>query len=66
VYVKVNNEEEVRRLNEFKTNLLLAIDLNSKMWHQTNDTNYKSILHYVNEKNRQKVKDCDAQLKKYM
>jgi hypothetical protein len=29
--VKVNNEEEVRRLNEFKTNLLLAIDLNSKI-----------------------------------
>jgi hypothetical protein len=41
LFVKVNNEEEVKRLNEFKTNLLLAIDLNSKMWHQTNDTNFQ-------------------------
>lgn len=66
LYVKVNNEEEVRRLNEFKTNLLLAIDLNSKMWHQTNDTNFQWILHYTNEKLRGKVQDCEEQLKKYI
>lgn len=66
LYVKVNNEEEVRRLNEFKTNLLLAIDLNSKMWHQTNDTNFQWILHYTNEKLRKKVQDCEEQLKKYL
>lgn len=58
--------EEVKRLNEFRTNLLHAIELNSAMWHQTNDTNYQSILHYVNEKNRKKLKDCDEQLAKYM
>jgi hypothetical protein len=41
LYVKVNNEAEVKRLNEFKTNLLNAIELNSAMWHQTNDTNFQ-------------------------
>ena len=58
--------EEVKRLNEFRTNLVHAIELNSAMRHQTNDDNYKSILHYMNEKNRKKLKDCDEQLAKYM
>ena len=67
VYVIVgDNLEEVKRLNEFKSNLLLAIETNSKMWHQTNDTNYQAILHYTNEKNRAKVKDIDEELRKYM
>ena len=60
-----DNLEEIKRLNEFKSNLLLAIDTNSKMWHQTNDTNYQAILHYTNEKNRAKVKDIDEELRKY-
>lgn len=58
--------EEVKRLNEFRTNLVHAIELNSAMRHQTNDDNYKSILHYMNEKNRKKLKDCDEQLAKYL
>lgn len=68
VYTLVKEDcfEEVKRLNEFRTNLLNAIELNSKMWHQTNDTNYKSILHYMNEKNRNKLKDCDNELAKYV
>ena len=66
LYVKVNNEEEVKRLNEFKTNLIKAIEINSAMRHQTKDANYQSILHYVNEKNRKKLKDCEEQLAKYM
>lgn len=68
IYTKVAEDalEEVKRLNEFRTNLVKAIEINSSMWHQTNDTNYKSILHYVNEKNRKKLKDCDEQLAKYM
>ena len=57
--------EEVKRLNEFRTNLVHAIELNSAMRHQTNDDNYKSILHYMNEKNRKKLQDCDEQLSKY-
>lgn len=58
--------EEVKRLNEFRTSLLNTIELNSKLWHLTNDKNYQSILHYTNEKNRKKVKDCEEQLAKYM
>ena len=67
IYTKVAEDalEEVKRLNEFKTNLQKVIDLNSAMRHQTNDENYKSILHYVNEKNRKKLSDCEEKLKKY-
>lgn len=67
IYTNVAEDalEEVKRLNEFRTNLLKVIELNSAMWHQTNDTNYQSILHYANEKNRKKLKDCDEQLAKY-
>lgn len=68
IYTKVAEDalEEVKRLNEFRTNLLNAIEINSTMRHQTNDKNYQSILHYVNEKNRKKLKDCDEQLAKYV
>ena len=66
IYVPVDdNLEEVKRLNEFRTNLLNAIEINSAMRHQTNDTNYQWILHYTNEKNRKKLQDIDEQLKKY-
>lgn len=58
--------EEIKRLNEFKTLLLNTIDLNSQLWHKTNDTNYQSILHYTNEKNRKKLSDIEEQLKKYV
>ena len=64
--VKENTLEDFKRLNEFKSALLVAIELNSKLWHLTNDTNYQSILHYVNEKHRKKVKDIDEQLAKYV
>ncbi len=67
VYVPVgDNLEEIKRLNEFKTNLINAIELNSAMWHQTNDKNYQSILHYTNEKHRAKLKDIETELKKYV
>jgi hypothetical protein len=65
VYVKVNNKEEVKRLNEFKTSLQLAIELNSKIWWLTNDQAYRAKLHDMNELNRKKVQDCDTQLRKY-
>ena len=67
IYVPVwDNLEEVKRLNKFKTNLINAIELNSDMWHQTNDKNYQSILHQMNEKNRAKLKDIETELKKYV
>ena len=67
VYVPVgDNLEEIKRLNEFKSALLFAIEQNSKLRHLTNDKNYQSILHYTNEKNRKKVEDIDNELKKYV
>lgn len=57
--------EEVKRLNEFRTNLLKTIELNSAMRHQTNDQTFKDALHQANERNRKKLRDCEEQLKKY-
>lgn len=64
--VKEDNYEEVKRLNEFKSSLLVAIEHNSKLRHLTNDKNYQAILHYTNEKHRKKIKDIDEQLAKYV
>lgn len=68
IYTKVAEDalEEVKRLNEFRTTLINVIETNSRLWHLTNDKNYQAILHYVNEKNRRKLSDCDEQLAKYM
>lgn len=65
LYTKVQNVEEIKRLNEFKSALSVAIEQNSKLWHLTNDTNYQWILHYTNEKHRAKLRDIEEQLKKY-
>lgn len=67
VYVKVweNALNEVKRLNEFRTNLLLAIETNSKMRHQTNSENYRVKLHNINEEHRKKLQDIERELAKY-
>ena len=64
--VKEDNLEEIKRLNEFKSALSVAIEQNSTLRHLTNDKNYQSILHYTNEKHRAKIKDIDEQLKKFI
>ena len=68
LYTKVIEDklEDVKRLNEFKTNLLSAIEINSAMWHQTNSENYRVALHDMNQKNREKLKDIDTELARYM
>ena len=67
IYTKVweNKLTEIKRLNEFRTNLQLAIETNSKMWHQTNDAAYRTKLHDMNERNRSKLQDIEMELKKY-
>lgn len=65
LFAKVVDLQEIKRLNEFKTMLLNAIELNSQLRHKTNDTNYQAILHYVNDKNRKKLDDIETELKKY-
>jgi hypothetical protein len=67
IYTKVweNKLTEIKRLNEFRTNLQIAIDTNSKMWHQTNDAAYRTKLHDMNERNRSKLQDIEMEIKKY-
>jgi hypothetical protein len=58
----VDNLEEIKRLEEMKTKLLKAIELHSELRHLTNEKNYQSILHYVNDKHRDKIKTVEAML----
>jgi len=66
VYTKVaeDNLEEIKRLNEMKSEVLIAIDTNSKLWHMANDNSYKNQLHSMNESNRKKLEDINIQLQK--
>ena len=66
VYTKVaeDNLEEIKRLNELKSKVLIAISTNSEMWHLVNDKTYKDKLHSMNEANRSKLNDIDIQLRK--
>jgi hypothetical protein len=45
---------------------LRMIEDNSAMRHLTNDENYRVKLHDMNNRNREKLKDIDEQLAKYM
>lgn len=66
VFTKVSedNLEELKRLNELKSLVLIAIETNSKMRHLVNDEAFKSKLHVMNEANRRKLEDINIQLKK--
>ena len=67
LYTKVSEDalEDVKRLNEMKTRIERMIEDNSVMWHLSNDWAYRTKLHEMNEKNREKLKDIEEQLKKY-
>jgi hypothetical protein len=60
------NLEEVKRLNELKTECLNCITSLWNIWRMTNDKNFQWVLHYTADKLRGKVKDCDNELKKYL
>ena len=62
--VAEDNLEEIKRLNELKSKVLLAIETNSAMRHLVNDQWYKNKLHSMNEANRSKLEDIDIQLKR--
>lgn len=49
-----------------KSKIVQAIELNSQLWHLTNDENYRVKLHEMNERNRAKLKHIEEQLKKYI
>lgn len=59
------NLEEVKRLNELKTECLNCITSLWNIRHMTNDKNFQWVLHYTADKLRMKVKDCDDELRKY-
>lgn len=65
LFTKVNNLEEIKRLETFKTAVTQAIEMNSSLRHLTNDENYQNSLHKMNEINRKKLKDIENELKKY-
>lgn len=64
--VSEDNYEEIKRLNEFKAECVTTIEHLQKMWHMTKDTNFQWVLHYMAEKLRKKISDCNEQLKKYI
>lgn len=68
VYTLINDwaEEDIKRLNEMKALTVRMIEDNSSMWHMSNDWAYRTKLHDMNEAHRKKLKDIDAQLKKYV
>ena len=63
IYVLVNDKlEEVKRLNEMKTECLNCIESLWKIWHLTNEKNFQEVLHYTANKLRDKVKTCTEML----
>lgn len=67
VYTLVSDwaEEDIKRLNEMKSKIVQVIELNSQLWHLSNDGYYRTKLHEMNEKNRKKLEDINNELKKY-
>lgn len=67
IYVPVNDDiEEIKRLNEIKSECNLAITHLQNIWNLVNDKNFRSVLHYTADKLRAKIEDCNAELKKYL
>ena len=67
VYVPVDDHlEEIKRLNEIKAECNLAITHLQNIWHLVNDKNFRSVLHYTADKLRDKIEDCNTELKKYL
>lgn len=64
VYVKVDNTEEIKRLEKIKTECNTLIEHLGTLWHLVNDQNFQSILHYTADKLRDKIKTCNDMLNK--
>lgn len=65
VKVKDEKEEDIKRLNKMKNLIDRMIEDNSTMRENTNDENYKTMLHAMNEANRIKKRDIERELSKY-
>lgn len=62
--VKEDNLEEIKRLNEIKSECNVLIEHLWNLRHLVNDENFKWILHYTANKLRDKVKTCNEMLGK--
>ena len=56
--------EDLKRLKQFELDVNTTIDLNSKMWKETNDKQFKKELHNHNEILRKKLKDIEREILK--
>ena len=65
LFVKVDNEAEVRRLETLKTECLNCVKELQTIYHLVNDTNFQWILHYTADKLRAKIADAERELSKY-
>jgi hypothetical protein len=66
--VKVKNFdrlEELKRLNNMKTEVNKAIEAHSTLWTLTNDEEYQTRLHSVNNEHRKKLKDIEVEMNKF-
>lgn len=63
--VKEDNLEEIKRLNEIKSECNLLIEHLWKLYNLVNDTNFQWILHYTANKLRDKIKTCNEMLGKF-
>ena len=64
--VKEDALEEIKRLNEIKTECNTLIEHLWTLWHLVNDANFQWVLHYTADKLRAKIEDANAQLSKYV
>lgn len=64
LYIKVDNTEEIKRLEKMKTECNNCITTLWNLRHLTNEENFKSILHYTADKIRAKIKTCNELLDK--
>jgi hypothetical protein len=63
IYVPVGDRlEEIKRLNEMKTECLNCIESLWNIWNLTNEKNFREILHYTANKLRDKIKTCNEML----
>lgn len=64
LFTKVDNIEEIKRLEKLKAECNVCIESLWKIRHLTNETNFQEVLHYTANKLRDKVKTCDEMLGK--
>jgi len=66
--VKVNNIdrlEELKRLNNMRTEVNKAMEAHSTLWTLTNDEKYQARLHQTNNEHRKKIKDIEVEMNKF-